>query len=211
VLLLGFLGSAPVLLFRRLRERDDDDLAVALALIVTGALAAAVDWTFQLPAVFAPVVLGTAVLCCGGAGASAIAPARRRAFGRLGIVALAWVAAGSGVVILLTEQALSASHSADRRGDLQAAVTDARRAAGIEPFSPEPQIQLALVQLQAGNLDAAKEAADEATRLAPGDWRTWLVSLKVAGKREDRSGAVRSVAELERTLPVPLSQLTSAG
>ena len=214
-LLLGFLGSAPVLLFRRLRERDDDDLAVAFALVATGALSAAVDWTFQLPAAFAPVVLGAAVLCCAGATASVTAPARRRALGRVGIVAVAWVAVGCGVVILLAEQALSASRDADRRGDLQAAVVDARRAASIEPFSPEPQIQLALVQAQAGNRGAANQAAAQATNLAPGDWRAWYAVFQIAAAQRDPAAAAAAATQLERTLPVPLGvafrQLRGAG
>jgi hypothetical protein len=202
-LLLGFLASAPVLLFRRLRERGDDDFAVALALVATGALSAAVDWTFQLPAVFAPVVVATAVLCCGGAAARTAVPARRRASARLGVVAAAWVAVGCGVVILLAEQALSASRDADRRGDLQAAASDARRAASIEPFAPEPQIQLALVQEQAGNLDAANDAAAHATNLAPDDWRSWYAAFQVAAARKDPAAAGAAAIELQRTLPVP--------
>ncbi len=202
-LVLGFLFAGPALMVGRLRRREDDELAAALAIVATGAVSAALDWSFQVPAAFAPVVVGAGAMAA--AGPSRSVAGLRSGLQRAAAVAVAWLAIGAGAVILVMEQALSASRDADRRGDLNAAVADARRAAGVAPFSAEPQIQLALVQLQARNAGAAQEAASRAIRLAPDDWRTWLVESQVAGLRRDFPAVRMAVAELERTLPVPLS------
>jgi O-Antigen ligase len=211
VLILGFLLAAPALMLRRLRDRDDDDLAAALAIVAAGAVSAALDWTFQVPAAFAPVVVGVGAVAAAGPVRRVATLPRRQGLTRAAAVAVAWLAVGSGVVILVMEQALSASRDADRRGDLAAAVSDARRAASVAPFSPEPQFQLALVQLQAGNLDAAAAAASEATRLAPGDWRSWLVSLQVAAAQHDRAAGVEAARRIQATLPVSIGELPNGG
>ena len=60
------------------------------------------------------------------------------------------------------------------------------------------------MQEQAGNLDAAKDAAAQATNLAPDDWRSWYAAFQVAAARKDPAAAAAAATELERTLPVPL-------
>jgi hypothetical protein len=207
-LLLLFLLAAPVALWPRLRDRGSDELAVAAALLLAGLVSAAVEWTWQIPAALAPVIVGIAVLATAG-------PARERARVRsLGsraavaaLVVLGWAVVWSGVVVLVSERSLADSRAAVDRGDLVAAAADARRAASLEPFSADPQIQLALVELDAKQTAPAQAAAARAVDLASGDWRTWFVSLEVAGVARDQGRIHASLAELRSLLPVPLGSL----
>ena len=207
-LLLVLLVAAPVALLRYGRPRDSDAAVAALGVVLAGAISAAVDWTFQLPAVFLPVVV-----CLAGVAVHATArgplPARRRS--RLALVAMlaiGWVAVWSGVVTLLTERALSASRSAVGRGDLAGAASDARQAASLEPFSPEPQIQLALIGIRAHQPDQARQAAADAVRLASGDWRTWLVAIQADFAAGDADAAHAAADQLAERIPVPLGTLS---
>ena len=60
-------------------------------MVVAGVVSSAVDWTWEIPAVFAPVVIGVGLLTGPALGEEARAqPDRRRAWG------IAAVAAGAG-------------------------------------------------------------------------------------------------------------------
>ncbi len=231
LLLLAFLGFVLVggvrraLAFRR-TSRWGDALAAALALFLAGLVSAALDWTWQLPAAFAPVILAAA--CLTGP-ASVPEPAvergiaaRRAAWrwvpGRvlgggqygLGIATLvcAWAAIWVAGDQLVARIQLGNSHAAAASGDLAAATQDARDAAAIQPWASEPQVQLALVAKDAGDLSAARVAAAKALARAPQDWRPWLVSAEVEAALGNRGAASRYLARANQlspgTLPVTL-------
>ncbi len=208
-LLVAFLLAAPLALRRQWRARRSDELAATYGLVVAGAISAAVDWTFQLPAVFLPVVVGVSALCVAApaAASSGGAGPRARFAATAALILIGWAAVWGGAVTVLTERALSESRSAVGRGDLAGAASAARDAASLEPFSPEPKIQLALVELRARQLDAARQAAADAVRLAPGDWRAWLVAVQVDFVRGDHRAAQLATKELMNLVPVPLGSL----
>ncbi len=208
-LLLVFLGCAPVVLVRSARLRGADAVVAALGLVLAGSVSAAVDWTFQLPAVFLPVVVGVAGMAVHAVGRDPLSvPPRRSRPALAAVLLVGWIAVWSGVVTLLTERALSASRAAVGRGDLAGAASDARRAASLEPFSPEPQIQLALIGVRAHQPERARRAAADAVSLAPADWRTWLVAVQADFAAGDGSAAHLAAARLAQLIPVPLRSLS---
>ena len=76
LLLLGFLGTAIVVAGVRTRRSGGEDPAAAAALLAVlgcGITAAAVEWTWEIPGAFLPVVIVAAVLC-----GPALAPGRPR-------------------------------------------------------------------------------------------------------------------------------------
>jgi O-Antigen ligase len=224
LLLLGFVGAVLVgggrrTLAARSGSRWGDALAAAFALFLAGLASAALDWTWQLPATFAPAVLAAALLTgpattpeqVADRGTAARKAARRWVPGRvlgggqygLGIATLicAWAAIWVAGDQLIATIQLSNSHSAVDRGDLSAAVQDARDAAAIQPWSSEPQVQLALVQREAGDLEAAEVAANKAIARAPGDWRSWLVAAEVQAALGDRVAAEADLARANDLAP----------
>ncbi len=90
LLFCGFLAALAIAAVRRLRAGLTGDVGVLLAVVAAGAIGAAVDWTWEIPAVFGPVVVCAALL---------LASARSRAWRDgyllgIGTVAAAWVVDG---------------------------------------------------------------------------------------------------------------------
>jgi O-antigen ligase len=163
-----------------------------LAALACGVTSAALDWTWQLPAAFAPVVVLAAV-----AAGPALRPAGRAGGSRfgvgIGLLLVAWVAAVASTIALVEESKLGDSRQAARRGDLAAAATAARQAQAIEPWSGAASLQLALVRERQGDLPGARRAIRMALDDDPGDWRPWLVATRLATKAGDIPDARRSL------------------
>lgn len=206
---LGLLGLIALLCFfggatargasARLRDPDAAPVAAgAVAVLACGAASAAIDWTWELPAAFAPVVVAAAVLA--GPALGRPGPRQPPRFG-LGVatLALAWAAVVASVIVLVGETKLGDSRAAARRGDLSAAAEDAAAARAIQPWSGAPYLQLALVRERAGDLPGARDAAADAAARDEGDWRVWLVVARLAVKEGDVSAAraaLRTAREL---------------
>lgn len=163
-----------------------------LAGLACGVASAAIDWTWHLPAAFAPVVVIAAV-----AAGPALRPAARGGSSRFGlgvaVLAVAWVAAVVSLLAFAEESKLSDSREAAARGHLTAAASDARDAQAIQPWSGTPSLQLALVREREGDLPGARRAIREALEDDPGDWRPWLVATRLATKAGDIPDARRSL------------------
>jgi tetratricopeptide (TPR) repeat protein len=175
----------------------------AFAALGCGVTAAALEWTWEIPAAFAPAVVAAAVLAGPALG---IGPVR----GRIRYVWAAAVAvAGCAAVFaagvaLVSDANLRASRTAVREGDYETAAERARQAQAIEPWAAAPRLQLALVEELRGSR-AALRAVDEALERAPEDWRVWVVATRLRTKAGDIPGAIlalRRVQALTRSLPV---------
>lgn len=165
---------------------------VALAVLATAAVAAAVDWTWELPAVFGIATIAAATLTAvPGPGGEPGPPGGRRV-GAQRAVAIAAAAAAifAAGALYLGELRLSESRAAAARGQLETAAERARDASDALPFSADPYVQLALVERSLGRLDAAAGAIDEAIERAPDDWRLWLLSSRIAFQRGESAEAV---------------------
>jgi O-antigen ligase/polysaccharide polymerase Wzy-like membrane protein len=208
---LGILGLAAlfVLLIAALAatlsqlDREDRETGAALAAAFWAfAVALAVDWIWQLPAVaLVGVVLLALVVATGGGEEVEAEPYRPPWLGRIYGAIIAVVAALALAVPLLAERELVRSRDAVVAGDTAAAVEHAKRAGEIEPWSPEPALQLALVREAAGALPAARASLAEALERDPTDWRLWLIDARIRTKLADVAGARRSLARARELNP----------
>jgi hypothetical protein len=228
-LLLAFVAVALVAGWRRAAgwraaPGRGDAVAAAMALLLAGLVSAALDWTWEVPAAFGVVILAAALLT-GPATApeaqtvltpnrAAERAARRWVPGRvvggrqygLGVATLvvAWVAIWVAGDQLFAAIQLDNSRDAVDRGDLTAAAQDARDAAAIQPWASEPQLQLALVEKEIGDLGAASTAVTKAIMRSPTDWRTWLVAAQVEAALGLREAAEQDLARANELSPARL-------
>jgi hypothetical protein len=206
--ILAFLGVAIVAGTRRgPTNARGAILGAAPAVLATGIVSAAIDWTWELPACFGLVVLAAAILTgpatldadaalrpppgtVDGAGAS-----RRRPRVWLGIATLvvAAVAIWAGGTSFLTEAKLGDSREAVNTGDLPAAAQDARDASALQPWSADPRLQVALVEELAGHLKAANRDLAQAIERAPRDWQLWFVRARLEVKIGNVDAALRAL------------------
>jgi predicted Zn-dependent protease len=120
------------------------------------------------------------------------------------------VVAVAGIVVYSSMQ-LTDSRDAVARGDLVAAADDANAAADVEPFSPEPPLQLALVYELAHEPGRAQAEAQRAIDRAPGDWRGWALAARIDRSLSENTQAAAERARAEALVPVPLPAGTLSG
>jgi tetratricopeptide (TPR) repeat protein len=210
-LVAGFLGIAGFAGVQRALYVRDGAGSVSLALLAGGAAAAAVDFSWELPAVFSQVVIVAALLT-----GSALTPSllnappppektpRRGGAGLL--VGAAALILGWGVMIAaglqyLTDRAIDRSQEAVRAHDLDAAAGAANDAIDLEPWAAEPRIQLGLVYRSAGNYDAARRSLQAAIQRADEDWRPWATLALVDGFAGDPNAACHDVQRARELNP----------
>jgi hypothetical protein len=210
-LVLGFFAAPVLAALKRGTISSGGEVAAALAVLAAGALTAAIEWTWQIPADFAPVVIAAGLLTAPKPGArlalvgggADIRPSSRFGLG-IATVGIAWASIWAAGVLLITDLKLDASRAAAARGDLAQAADDARAAATVQPWSPEPRLQLALVQEVGGNLRAARTAAGETIDRASDDWRPWAVASRIDARAGHLATAFREIARARALSPVTL-------
>ena len=158
--------AVPLAVLRRARRAPLG--AACGAAYVAFLVHAAVDWDWELPAA------GLAGVLCGAALLRAerdVLPLARPARG-VG-VAVAAALAAFVFVMHVGNVSLARSGSARDRGDLGAAVREARRAESWQPWSAEPALALGEAQLSAGGVPAAAASFRTAIARDRGDWEAW--------------------------------------
>lgn len=206
VALLGFLlpAAAGGIAARRNAARARPAAAAALATLACGTASAAIDWTWELPAAFLPLVVAAAVLS-GPALADRLRPVGNPPPPRFGLgvatLAVAWVAVVAAAISLVSEAKLADSRAAARGGDFGDAANDARAARALAPWSGAPHLQLALVRERDGDLRGARTAAAEAAERDPDDWRVWLVVTRLAVRSGDVPAARVALRRAKRLSP----------
>jgi O-Antigen ligase len=168
-----------------------DTAAAATAGFAAYAVAAGIDWMWELPAVS---VVGFVLL------ALAVGPATgreqrlpARPYMGTGLRAATSVVA---IVALLLELNLLAgdlrlgdSQAAAAQGDLAAARSAARDAHRLQPWSATPYLQLALIDEQAGSLPSAAKSIVEAINRDRSDWRVWFIASRIENEIGKTGGA----------------------
>ena len=195
--LVAFLALGPV---RCVRDRsvfsDPEAVPAAVAIVCAGAVSAGIDWTWELPAVFGPVIAASALLTGAAFAPAALMqlrahPARANGAGRSHRVRLrrpraaALTAIGFAVLLvavnaLLAERRIAASQAAARDGDPGRAAEAAEAAIALRPWDPDARVQLALLQENAGRLDDAERSIGEAIERSPEDWILWVIRGRIA-------------------------------
>lgn len=192
-LMLSFIVVLCLSAARRIRGRIRGDGPVLAAVLSAAAIGAAVDWTWQIPA-----VVGPAVICAGLLVGSAPPPlgARRAWEGRL-TLAVAWLAMAASAAVLIGDVEVRRSRDAADAGRLDEAIARARDAQTFEPWASGPYVQLAL--LREAQRDFPKALADlhEAQRRDIGDWRLSLIEARLE-RRVGNATAARMALQRAR-------------
>jgi hypothetical protein len=213
IALLGALGTGFVVGLRRTlsaRGTERATLAALVAALAGFAVAAGIDWMWELTVV-SVVALMCLALLTGPATALASGPrgaardegaaggARRRrvaAGTRAAVVAFAVLAICVEGILLLSQARLEDSRAAAERGDRGEAESAALDSRAIAPWAASPYLQLALLEEEAGNLSAAHRRIGEAIERDTSDWRLHLVSARISVKlgliREARKDLARA-------------------
>jgi hypothetical protein len=213
-LLVGAFVAGIVTAARRLLRVEGDDrvtLAAVTAAFVAYAVAAGIDWMWELT-----IVSVVAFACLGLAVGPATAPGMRprlalpderpaRWYGRFGLgvaaIVAGWLLICAIAVPLLSGLRIRSSQDAAGAGDLAAAVEDAADARSIQPWSPTPYVQLALVEEQAGHLGAARAWIHKAIAHDRDNWALWLTAARLEAEEGAVGAARRSLAEVRALNP----------
>ncbi|MBA2240349.1 MAG: O-antigen ligase family protein [Solirubrobacterales bacterium] len=210
ILLVAFVLSVLAFGVARLIRPGDSERRGMLAAAVAGAsvfaVAAGVDWMWEIP------VLPVIFLMLAAAIFSPSAESRRgrtssRFGSRLGVpyravitgVALAGVV--SIAIPLAGAESVRDSQDAVRRGQIPTALQDARDASSVQPYAATPELQQAMVLELAGDLPAALSAAEEATDAEPTNWRNWLVLSRLEAKSGNAEASVRAYRQARELNP----------
>ena len=210
-LILGFFAVAAVAGCRRwLGDREWSAPGPALAVLAAGFLASSIDWTWDLPAVFAPTVVAAAILTgpatlraghAGAAGVFGTAHSRRRFAAGVCVLLVAWAAICASGLLLLSDSAIKSSAGALERDDVESALSSAENAVDLQPWAAEPRIQQALVYERAGDLVAAREAIAEAVARSPEDFELRLAQARLDVRAYDLDAAQASLAHARELNP----------
>jgi hypothetical protein len=200
LLLLVALGAVIALAaYRRLAAGRGGDGGVLVAVLAAAAACAVIDWTWAIPAAVAPALAAAGLL-------TASAPGRRLGGDAywlgLGTVVVAWVAVVAGALVVLTELKLEQSRDAAARGEIELAIERAEEAKTVEPWSPEPYTQLALLEEARGNLDQALVRLEEAEQRDSEDWRLALIEARLQRGRGDVPAARIALARARALNPL---------
>ena len=215
-LFAAFVGLLLGAGLRATRGRDGSAAAAALGVLFAGLVGICIDWTWEVPAVIAPLLVAAALLSGSAFDRPAPAASRHRttmlrlpaAVATLAVLALAIPSVWSGGVLAIASSRLEASRGALERGELDEAAAAARAAAAIEPWAAEPWLELAGIEQAADNIEAAQRAAAAATERAPADYRPWLL-LVYLQSRLDNPRAVRAyIARAQLLAPRILERAT---
>jgi hypothetical protein len=193
-LVTSLLASAGAV--RRASGAERTTLAALLAVGVSFAVGAGIDWVWQLPVVtlvaIAALALAAASTTETGKPAVPADDAPQRRLGRNAVVlAVTWIMICAQAVPWFSAHKIGASQAAARNGDLTTARRDAADAHSLAPWSSEPLLQLGLVAEQQRAYPAAERWLLQAAAKARTDWRVWYVASRVAREAGDDRAAAR--------------------
>jgi tetratricopeptide (TPR) repeat protein len=213
VLVLAIVGSGLAVGTSRVRRLRGPErvTAAALTAVVAGfALAAGIDWMWELTAVTVVGLVAIALLTGSGTepGPEPAPDATRMSTWRalsIGVTLLAVVAMALQAVPLFADYQLARSRDAAARGDGDAALEAAATARDLEPWAATPRLQQALVEERLGRLRQARSSVGQAIERDGEDWRLWLVAARLdtkLGQIEQASRALARAAALNPRSPL---------
>lgn len=186
--LLGFACLAGLLVtvagcaISRVGRTDPAEGAgAAVGLLAAAAVGFTIDWTWQFPAIAVPVLIVAGMSCDLAQPGRLLARAARlspRVLAGAAIVVAVPAVWAAGVLAASTAR-LQDGAEALAEGRLNDAAAATRSAAAIQPWAEEPWIQLAQIELEAGNLDASRAASEQAIRRNGASLPAWTLATSV--------------------------------
>jgi hypothetical protein len=180
--------------------------AVLLAACIAFAVAAGIDWFWEIAAVGAIFFLAAGALVAARCGQLAHARAEgngkgkveRRRFGlTVAGLATAWIAALALVGPLLVDREIDTSNAAAADGDIAAAFEHAENARSIEPWAASPYLQLGLLSESQRDYATAADRLGQAIDREEDNWLLYYLRARIEHRGGDDAAAQ---ADLERAL-----------
>lgn len=200
---LGFAAAVALAAWRRLGAGLEGDAGVLTALVAGAALTAAIDWTWAIPAVAAPALLAAGLLSASAPGRSGVASTRPGSYWlALGTVAIGWLSVVAASLLVLTELKLEGSREAAAQGKPIEAMERAEEARTVQPWSPEPYTQMALLEEARGDSVRALERLAQARERDSDDWRLALFEARLHRGLGDAGAAYSALQEARDLSPV---------
>jgi hypothetical protein len=202
-LLLALLLAAALALARRLRAApaaERSAVAAIGAVVFAFALAAAVDWMWELTVV-GVIGVGALAVLTGPAALPAAASSRRARLsaGRLAVVVAGAVLIAAQAIPYVAGTLVGDSQAAFRRGDVATAAARATEARDVQPWAASTWSQLALVRERQRRLHDAGVAIRRALARDGGDWRLWLIAARIEAEAGHAAPA-RALGDRARSL-----------
>jgi len=214
VLIVGFVGFVLVAGTVRAFRLDKSEpmaglLAAATAGAVAFAIAAALDWAWELTVLPVCFLLLAAVILGRDTGPEADREpepetGRRRFVPRVILGALAVAGLIAVAIPYAGLNSVDESQAAVRSSALEKALADARTASDVQPYAASPYLQQALVLELGGDYDAAAQAATRATEEESTNWRNWFVLARIETERGDPQAAVAAFRKAQELNPKSL-------
>lgn len=203
---LALFGSILWAGVRRRRERSDSAVVAALlGLVAAFTVSAAIDWTWEIPALGMIFFAAAGLLAAGGRrnvpDAVDLRASDARFAAGLFAGAVAWGAMFALLVPWFSAVKLSDSRQQAHDGDFVAALRSAKTAQSIEPWSASARLQVAQVLESDGEYGPALQKAQEAVDREPTNWENWFVAARIKAKLRDTGGALRDLATARRLNP----------
>jgi hypothetical protein len=194
--------------WRAARGRRRELYAALLAVCVTFAVGAAIDWFWEIAVIGAVFFLAGGALVAGRcaqlaqARAAADGHAAQRRYGlAIAGLAVAWIAALALIGPLLVDREINASKAAASEGNFAAAVDHADTARSIEPWAASPYVQLGLLAQHQGDTATAIARFDEAIEREDRNWILYYLRAKVEHEAGREAAARADIREALRLNP----------
>jgi tetratricopeptide (TPR) repeat protein len=210
-LLAGLVGLLVAAVQARRRWKRRREIAVGSALIASFVVFlayAGIDWIWELSAIGTLAIGGIAVAGAGGFERST--KSALRWWMRAALIVLALAAAISQVPGLVSTERTRASEEKLAAGDSDRALELADQAVDAEPWAGSPYAARALALESAGDLAAAKGAANDAIERDPNNWRQYLLLARIEARLGDRRGVEGQLQEAHRLAPKSLYLLPNS-
>lgn len=202
VLLFAIVGGGLVLGLRLIARTTGDERVTAaalVALVAAWALAAGMDWIWEVPAVTAVAFCAFGLLSAGSA--RAVRPGGVLEV-RAALLAVGLFAVVAAALPLLGEVQIRASESAAQANDERAALRHAEAARRLQPWAASPYLQLALLGERRGDFREASRRIHEAVERDTRRWELWVASARIDTKAGDIARARRSLARARALDPI---------
>jgi hypothetical protein len=210
LLLVGLAGVVALSATRRYRAATGTHRTTIAALVAVTAgyaVAAGLDWMWEIPAVTIVGLIAIGLLTASGTlpadAADAAEPTQSRPSRRVRIVAPVLAAVAIGLLALpwLAQREVRDSRAAALAGNPTGAVDAARAAERLTPWAASPHLQHALALEAGGNLEGARHEIARAQRRAPSDWRLALVAARIERSAGNAPAAAAALARARSLNP----------
>lgn len=204
-MVLSIIGGG-VLQIHKVTAAQRPAMAGVVAGAVVFAISAGLDWMWELSVLPVTFFVLAAAALQGSKDPRQTSPAGLRTGPagyalRAGAVLLALVTLYLSASVLAGTSSIESSRAAVQDGDLEQALTEARKAEAAQPYAASPLVQQALVHEARGDLKLAFSAIRLASNKDPADWRTWVIRSRLEARTGLAAASVRSYRKAREMNP----------